>query len=258
MNKRISFSTAGLYPRDTLESIKLLKNMGYYEVEIMPQCKYEITKEFAKKVSNEGIHVSSYHFPLVLFSTFYNQYFGMVEESKEMCKELAQSGNMLGTEFIVIHPPYNGKYEDKVLRETVINNIRYLAEVCADQGIKVALENNPDSKAKSPEGLLKEIKTINHANVYPMVDTTESYEAGVDPVEFINKVDPKHMHLSDYKGESKHILPGFGEFDWEDIVESLKKFNYNGCYVIEPSYRYMTDDVCDKLANLKTFFDNLI
>ncbi len=45
--RRISFSTAGLYPRDTIDSLALLAKAGYREAELMPQCREETAPAFA-------------------------------------------------------------------------------------------------------------------------------------------------------------------------------------------------------------------
>ncbi len=259
LKNRISFSTAGMYPRDTYHSVKILSETGFKEVEIMPQCRFETTPDFAERISGIDIHVTSYHYPLVLFSTFYNEYGGMIEENKTICRNLADSAGILNSNFIVIHPPYNNANDSKDdISDVVVGNIRFLADVCFDRGVKIALENNPNSNADNPNGLLQMLGIISHRNVFPMVDVTESYEAGIDPVDFIDKTKPKHMHLSDYKGSKKHILPGEGDFDWKGIILKLKNQNYDGSLVIEPSYRYMREDFMEKLSKQKSFFENLL
>ncbi|HDK26038.1 MAG TPA: hypothetical protein ENG48_02950, partial [Candidatus Atribacteria bacterium] len=67
---KISFSTAGLYPRDTIEAFKIIKDCGINYAELMPQDISETTIDFAKEVIGKdiGLKVSSIHFPLILSS----------------------------------------------------------------------------------------------------------------------------------------------------------------------------------------------
>lgn len=253
---RISFSTAALYPRSSKTSLSLLASCGYKEAELMPQCLYETTPAFGRDVSNLGLRVSSIHFPLCFFSIFYNPYHGMIKEAEEMMDNLLESGRIMGTEVIVIHPlPEMEGFRREIFYEPVIGNIKKFATKAEKEKIVIALENNPNTRGKSSEGLLKIIEEIDHPNLKPMVDSTESWEAGIEPEEFIEKVKPIHLHLSDFKEKYKHLPIGEGKGDWEEIVKTIYSINYEGIYVIEPAYRYYTGDIKEKLINNKLFLE---
>jgi len=192
----VSFSTAALFPRDTLDAMRLLKKAGFNHVELMPQCLYETGPEFAEEAVNTGIGAGSIHFPLVFFSMLYNP----CDRTKEA-------------------------------------------------GINVALENSHRGITRDPEGLLQTVREIGRENLGPMLDVTESREAGIDPVEFLSNVKPVHIHLSDYGDTRKHLPVGKGSLDWEAIIDSLKDKGYEGLLVIEPSYRYFLENALEELKN---------
>jgi sugar phosphate isomerase/epimerase len=255
---RISFSTAALYPRLSLEALKLLNNAGFKEAELMPQCYHETTPEFAKEVKKLEIRVSSIHFPLSYFSVLYNPYEGMVKEAKNLVDDLLLAGEIMGTDVIVIHAlPYMEEVKKEIFYDVITENIKYLASKGKEKNIKIALENNPNTLGRTPEGLLDEVKRIDHDNVQPMVDTTESWEADIEPEIFISKTRPVHLHLSDYKGDVKHLPLGEGKGNWEMIFNTIKSIDYSGIYVIEPAYKFYIDDVVNKVRNAKNFIENI-
>ncbi len=256
---RLSFSTAGLFPRDSLESLKLVEKSGFQYAELMPQCRRETKPDFAHEILRETkIRVGSIHFPLVFFPVFYNPYPGMIEEARELIDDLVKSASILQTEVIVIHPPY---FTDDTTREifhsAIIENIVYLCEKAKECGTKVALENSPKG-GRDAEEMLDVIREVRHENLFPMIDTTEAVESGEDPVEMIKALDVIHMHVSDHKGEKKHIMPGKGSLNWSDIVSVLKEKDYRGLIVVEPSYRYLLEDPVGEMKKVLEFLSKLL
>jgi sugar phosphate isomerase/epimerase len=259
---RLSFSTAGLYPIDTIEALKLVSQSGFEEAELMPQCYREITDVFAfqthKQLKESGcrIKVSSIHFPLVLFASFYNLYGGMRKETEGLCEHIVASAVIYGTEIIVIHAPNKMSQEEvHTYGEAVYENIRYLCDTASDFGITIALENNPKTVTDTPEHLRETAAFLNRGNLKPMLDTTEASEASIQPIEFVKKIPLCHLHLSDHAGNTKHIIPGMGEQNWQEFFELTKEKNYTGIYVAEPSYRFMCESPKESLLQVRRFFD---
>ncbi|HQQ64822.1 MAG TPA: sugar phosphate isomerase/epimerase [Thermotogota bacterium] len=259
---RISFSTAGLYPIESIEALKLVSQSGFSEAELMPQCYHEITESFAikarKNLKEMGtpLRVSSIHFPLVFFSTFYNMYPGMRKEAERLSEKVAACASIFGTEVIVVHAPDKPKPGDlSEYSETVIHNIRYLCWVCEEMGITVALENNPKTIADTPPHWREAAALIDCPNLKPMLDTTEASEAGIQPIAFVDETPCAHYHLSDHSGVVKHLLPGEGDQDWPLFFEKNAKNGYRGIYVAEPSYRFVSGNPIENLAKVRRFFD---
>jgi sugar phosphate isomerase/epimerase len=141
---RVSFSTAALYPRPSLESLSLLGKTGYSEAELMPQCMEETKPEFAKETVKTGIWVSSIHFPLAFFSILYNPYPGMMKEARIMAEEMTRSAEIMKSEVVVVHAlPKMDAVKARIFEEPVIEVLRTLADELESAGVKLAVENNP-------------------------------------------------------------------------------------------------------------------
>ncbi|MCE5256421.1 MAG: sugar phosphate isomerase/epimerase [Spirochaetaceae bacterium] len=242
--KMYSFSTAALFPRTAEESLRLIKGAGFSFAELMPQCFADIGDEVLRAAEKNGIQVASVHYPLVLFSMLYNAGEGMVPETRTLGRKITAFCRQLGCTVLVVHPhePVKEKAMKTRLEDPIIGNLRALADECGRNSLILAVENSPKGPGRTPEGLLEYVRELGEGRewVKPMVDTTESCEAGIAPEKFISVVHPVHMHISDHAGEAKHIPAGEGESDWVAIRESLK--DYRGFRTLEPSYRFYLDE----------------
>jgi len=255
--KKYAFSTAALYPLDSAESLKMIGDAGFKYAELMPQCFSDVSDDFASRALDTGVRVSSIHYPLAMFAMLYTSHPGMSRDGCEFGRRLVRMAEKLGTEVIVIHPHIPGDPKNKErLEQPVIDNIKYLADICLDKGITLGMENSPKGPARTATEMLAYIASFDgHPAIKPVVDTTEACEAFQDPGEFIKTVKPAHLHLSDHKGEVKHLPAGEGELDWNYIKSTLD--GYTGYYTLEPSYRFYLEDTKDKLKKSYQFISEL-
>lgn len=256
--RRVAFSTGALYPRDSAEALKLLAQAGFEYAELMPQCRADTQPDFARKVKGV-IKVAAVHYPLVFFPVLYNPHPGMIAESRTLSRDLVASAAILGTEVIIIHAgnPVSEAERKAGLEEPVLDNLRDLATLAQAEGIRIALEHNPKTAAGVPEELLAYNAKLDHPGITPMVDVTESFEADIDPVVFINKVKPCHTHLSDHKGNVKHIPAGEGDADWPGIRKALESQGYAGLWCLEPMWRFYLGEALPALVKAKAFMEGL-
>lgn len=251
--EKISFSTGGLYPRLSIDALGLLENAGYSLAEFMPQCTYETTPDFAKEVKKLNIKIDSIHYPLVFFGILYNQYPGMVIESKKLTDNLVDMGTEMESRVIVIHPEVSGG----TIVPEVLESLNYLCEVSEKAGIQIVLENHPKG-GNTPEQLTAAAELIGYKNMRYMMDVTESWECDVDPMEFVEKLNLDHLHLSDFSKKGKHQPPGEGDIKWKEIFAALKKKNYIGTYCIEPMWPYYKEDAAEKLITARKFIESCL
>lgn len=262
---RYSFSTAALYPRTAAESLSLIARAGFLHAELMPQCFADASPSFAHDAARFKIHVASIHYPLAMFAMLYNANPGMIAEAKTFAQGLVALCAALGTEILVIHPHevQTDTSLKQALEEPMRENILYLVHLCEQKNITVVVENNPKGVGRTPEGLREYIASLGNASIKPMVDTTEACEAGFDPAEFIRKTHPAHVHLSDHRGEKKHIPAGEGYTDWRAVRNALNALQgyegqeFRGYYTLEPSYRYYLADPENGLAQAYDFVSGL-
>ncbi|MEM1552140.1 MAG: sugar phosphate isomerase/epimerase family protein [Candidatus Bathyarchaeia archaeon] len=261
----IAFSTAALFPRPTLTALELIQACGFPFAELMPQCRHETRPSFAIMFARKKFRVEiwSVHFPLVFSPIFYNPYNTMQQEAAILIKDIVRMSAALGAKIIVIHPP-NDMPEDlkRLFERPIIQNIRRLCDNAAEHGIAIAIENSPSSQCKSPTGMLKFLSTLEHENAYPMLDTTEAVEAGYDPVDFLQTIDPIHLHVSDHSATAQHLPVGEGLIEWEKFFRVLRAKHYSKGLVVEPAYRYFLSykkekEIIQKIQKMKYFIINI-
>ena len=253
--ERFSFSTGALYPYESETALKMIHDAGFPRAELMPLALSDCSEESTKKFEKTGILLGSIHYPLVLFGLLYNCQKTMIGDSLKYLKELLTMGQRLDCHVLVLHPhdPPSLKGYYNLLERPVIDNIRRHADICAEMGFTVAMENHPRT-APTAAALKDYIAVLDHPNIKPMVDTTEVKEADGDPVEFIRGVKTCHMHMSDF-GTMKHLPAGEGNFDWKAIRKALDDQDYQGFYTLEPAYKFYMTDVENKLKKAYRFLE---
>jgi sugar phosphate isomerase/epimerase len=204
------------------------------------------------------VKVASIHYPLAFFAMFYNPHPGMVAETRVMNRDLVESAAILGSEMIVIHAHNEGDpSRRKTLEQPILDNMLDLAGLAEKEGITVALENNPKTAAGTAEKLLAYVRALDCPSILPMVDVTESFEAGIDPVEFLTVVRPCHLHLSDYRDNEKHVPAGEGSLDWTQIAARIKAWGYKGLWTLEPMWKHYYGDSDVALRRARDFAEIL-
>ncbi|HEY9055079.1 MAG TPA: sugar phosphate isomerase/epimerase family protein [Rectinemataceae bacterium] len=256
-----SFSTAALFPRTASDSLKLVAQAGFQFAELMPQCFAESRESFALEAEKSGLRVASVHYPLAMFSLLYNASPGMAAEARSFGTGLVKLCSALQARVLVVHPhePAKDPAYRELLEKPIRDNLKALGDECGAAGITLAVENNPKGPGRTAEGLLEYIRSLGAGPAaHPMVDTTEAVEAAQDPAEFIRAVNPWHTHLSDHKGEAKHIPAGQGENDWKAIRSALVDTGYSGVLTLEPLYRFYLDDPVTRLRGDLEFIRSLM
>jgi len=250
---RISFSTAALYPRDTIEALEIIKDCGINYAELMPQDISETTTDFAKEILGKdiSIKVSSIHFPLILSSFYYSCYPKMQTTTRKIIDGLIETAELLGVEIIVSHglPLFKDGYKEKLFYPTILENINYLANKADEKGINIALENGPNYNTRTPFSHNDFIKEFSQKNIGAVIDTTESCEAHQDIFDFLKNVDNIiHLHISDFaKIKGKHLILGEGEINWGRFFSELNAKKFNGYVVIEPLCKYFLENPKEKI-----------
>ena len=256
MTDRYAFSTGALYPLESDHALTLLKEAGFSHAELMPQAFGDIGDKATLRFEKTGIHISSIHYPLAMFAMLYSAHPTMSAEGRQLSKDIVTMSKRMNTEYIVIHPTNAYPKEQKdMLEKPILDNIRYLVDLCDQADIQVAIENYPTGVGQYPNTLHEYIESLDMPSVKPMVDTTEVCEGGGDPVEFLQMIEPCpcHLHLSDFGNGKKHLPAGEGSIDWLGVSKVLHERNYAGYYTLEPSYRYYLTDIPMKLRSAYEF-----
>jgi sugar phosphate isomerase/epimerase len=139
-----SFSTAALFPRESADALRIVRDAGFSNAELMPQCLSDVTKASIHAFKRIGIRIASIHYPLAFFSMLYTPHVSMRNDGRNFSRNLLCLGEALGTEVLVVHPhvPTKRGYDD-LLDAPVIENLLWLADECEKHGILMAMENSP-------------------------------------------------------------------------------------------------------------------
>ena len=253
---RYSFSTGALFPLETADAFRMVRDAGFSHVEMMPQAFSDVSESSTRLYETIGLHLNSVHFPLAMFGMLYTAQHSMREDGRRFSLDILKMCQRLDTHILVVHPhePTHCKGFEALLEQPVVENLLWLADACEQHGVLMAMENSPKTCATS-RMLLDYVEKLNHRNIRPMVDTTEACEAGQDPVAFVRDVKPCHLHMSDFNLTSKHLPAGKGDIDWAGIRQALREQEYQGIYTLEPTYRFYLDEVAAKLREAHDFLE---
>lgn len=255
---RYAFSTGALFPYETVDALKLIRDAGFHRAEMMPQSLRDASEKYTWDYERAGVHVYSVHYPLFAFGLLYTVHESAMDDGRKYSKELLLMCRRLGTQVLVVHPHaaflkgYEARFE-----APVVENLKWLADLAQEHGVLVAMENSPKS-CRNPQLLNEYVAMLNHPNIRPMVDTTEACEAGEDPVTFLRGVKNCHIHMSDFKDPVKHLPAGEGDIDWQGVKRALADQGYKGMYVLEPAYRFYLDEVENRLRRAYEFISGLM
>ena len=155
-----------------------------------------------------------------------------------------RSAAVLGADQIVVHAV--GDERDRDFTEFNLEFYRSLAPVCAEAGIRVAVENlfrrDPkrncfEGRLGTPEKLTAFLEQLDPRYFTACVDLGHAALTGQEPEEFLSGMDGDvlgalHVHDNDYRGDS-HRLPWNGDFRWDEIVKALARIGYRGDLTLE-------------------------
>lgn len=202
-------------------------------------------KEYAKKLREHldevGIFCNQAHAP---FTFKYGMEKNISEQKYLWMVHALESASILGATNIVVHSvnvPEGVSFEEY--------NVQYYKSFipyCEKFGIHIAVENlfNRDTKRKritgklgSPAELNSIVEKINSPWVVACVDIGHAALTGYEPEDFIKGMNPNilkalHVQDNDYI-DDRHILPYTGQLNWEAIMSSLKKADYDGDLTFE-------------------------
>ncbi|MCX5810203.1 MAG: hydroxypyruvate isomerase [Proteobacteria bacterium] len=120
----------------------------------------------------------------------------------------------------------------KIVRETLVNNLRFAAETLAEANIRLLIESLntkdiPGFYLSSTMDVLSLIRDVNHPNVFYQYDIyhmqvmegnlTETIRRHIDTI--------GHIQIADNPGRHE---PGTGEINFENLFRFIDEIGYNG------------------------------
>ncbi|MCC7492583.1 MAG: sugar phosphate isomerase/epimerase [Fimbriimonadaceae bacterium] len=113
---------------------------------------------------------------------------------------------------------------------------RELADKCAQQHCRLAIEPQPGLVVRSAEDLVKILKSCNHPNVAANLDLVHATLSADDLSWAVFQLGSKlaHVHVADaVNGTHQHLVPGEGQIDFDEVRDVLESAGYSGPLVID-------------------------
>ncbi len=205
----------------------------FYDVLDYPHCAGEISR----KARENGVEISSVHLPFGPFAQLDPASRDaevrklIVEKQTELMKAAADAGVGIA----VIHPsgePYKDEERAELL-EIACGTISMLTDAAVSAGITLALENLPRTcLCRTRDEMLYFLDRIPNLRVcYDMNHCL--LESNIDYIKAVGRRIVT-LHISDYDFiDERHLLPGRGLNNWEEIINTLEEVDYKGRFLYE-------------------------
>lgn len=249
----IGISTGILHRMDLIESLKLIKEAGFDNIEVWARGEeegkfvhydyhdWDYTRRLKGKLEELALRVVSLHAPFsqemdISQVDEEKRKFAVSEIKKAIDVLLFLEGNIL-----VFHPSTAPSHFENLIQKMyrlsqAKKSIDEVLEYCQDKPVRLALENQlPHILCGYSVDLLKLVWEINSQKLGICFDTSHANlaENVCDVVKkFKNWV--ISLHVSDNLGSSdEHNLPGRGNINWQIFVNTLKLIDYKGVFMLE-------------------------
>lgn len=235
---------AGMYMLALDDFVRVAREHNFDAVELvsLPVIHTGILSRVSSKIRQaiKGFGWTSFHLPLgeiniaALHPGIRSQSLREMRRTIELCARL-------GIKQVVSHPGNFGSMPDIYLlledltRAVAEKSVLELAEQCRELDIGLAVENLHRNEPLFQKPA--EFKHLLDAGVGFVLDTVHAYEAGVDPVEFIDTYEKslKEVHLTDgvLRDAVSHLPIGAGEVDCIEVLRRLQSMDFGGPIIFE-------------------------
>lgn len=158
---------------------------------------------------------------------------------EEMMRRSVLAGEILGVEYMVVHP-FSVIENDQLLpEETHRANVEYFRRWHAffhEHHLGMAIENmNNLSRIPSPfaniDNLIAVIDEINEPDVGACLDTGHANTSGYNPADCVYQLGQRlratHINDNHAGNRDEHIAPFMGTIDWPALVRALRDIGYS-------------------------------
>lgn len=208
----------------------------YMEISVPTEKYDELNYESIKKWSEQyGVKIWSFHLPFLPFQKLDISRDDLAQETIKYLKTLIDKATDIGIDKFVIHAsgePIEEK--DRPLRMACAKRSLFeLAEYAKEKNAIILVEDLPRTCIGRDSSDILDLLSA-HPDLRVCFDT--NHLLSEDLCEFIEKVGDKIVstHISDYDFvNERHWLPGEGKIDWQELINELKKVNYNEMWLYE-------------------------
>jgi len=279
-------SSAASYLKLYDERFSHLKELGYDTLDVslsnMDSDFYKSSTEMEKycteiryAAEKNGLVVSQVHGPWPTDET--------TKEGIERCWDCMHKAvygcHLLGSEHLVIHPQmpfgWGGDTDPDYAEQLTVDLMTDLIPDCEKYNVIVCLENMPfrNQRISSMKYIVRAVEKVNSQYVGICLDTGHCNYLNEDITEnvYLAKSYLKVLHIHDNRKHSDaHLLPLFGNINWEAFAKALADIDYRGAlsletgnmnisYIGKPvieAYEKLTYEIINRIRQMVAEFKN--
>lgn len=235
-----------------LESLKVIKNLGFDGVEIsylrkdfspIPLAEMPVS-EIREKTDALGLGPNSVsmHGDFVYDDSVFNR-----------LKQVIPVVHDFGTDILITNGPVK-KTGDAVEWENMLSRTKKLVEIAESHDVILAIEFEPNFVVGSTADLIRLFDAIPSPNLAANLDLGHVFLCDPQPLQSIAQLGGKivHCHIEDMpKGTHDHRLPGDGDMDIPAFLRALRDVGFKGGMALD-LYAYDYEVVaCDAVKALR-------
>lgn len=236
----IGVSTATFYPKDTLDSIDIIGQSGFKNIEIFVNTESEYERDYAQKLKEKlkyyGISVTSVHpYTAILEGIyFFSDYTKRTDDAIKIYTRYFEYANFMEAKFFTFHGEGNflaSFTENKANRD--LETYKRLSNKACEKGIYLAQENVVRCNSQNIDFLENLYEKV--PNLKFTLDIKQARRAKVDVFDYVDVMRDKlcNIHANDYTQEKDCVLPGMGIFNYDLLINKIKNYNYSGDLLLE-------------------------
>ena len=152
--------------------------------------------------------------------------------------------------------PEGFKWDD--LRNIVLSQLKKSSDIATEHGLDFAIEMRAGDFISSVDGTIALFKDTGKENIGMVYDIAHAHAISEYLDLGMYKLDKylKLVHLSDNDGTRPyHYQPGKGDIDFKNIINTLKKIDYDGYLVVDISG---IDNIVEEAKKMKVMLENMI
>jgi len=257
-------------------ALRHIRDAGFSEVEIEADKIHLDPRLFPRSelphlrkiLQNLGLHPDSVHAPIdgvdlcTPYADWRRRTLSLLVDMLEYCSAIE-------CPIMVVHPNHSESLSigREAMRKNSVEALKELIGRAENLGVKVALENMIDKANGRFGGRVSDLREIiddigsasvgicfdtGHANLFLSRSITQEEEIA-EGGEYLWTL---HIHDNDGK-EDRHWPPGDGCIDWDQVIRSLRKVNYQGVFMMEVQERGNPDELAKtSLQNARKILGN--
>ncbi|MCR4620549.1 MAG: sugar phosphate isomerase/epimerase [Clostridiales bacterium] len=250
------------------ECVRLCAEAGFEEIDYSPDFSgegwLEETEGAAKASARYSIKISQCHAPF----NFYKK--EALERFTELLDRAAEGAKILGVQNLVFHfdeyhPPKGTCFDSSAALKNAYEVLAPAIEKTLSFGINAALENTFEDHyrvgADERSHLCSEISELEAAlDMFNDPCVTCCWDFGHAHLQFGDRqaemlrrigkrISCTHVH-DNYYGKDLHLLPFYGQVDWETLIPTLSACGYTGPLAFEAGYGRFPDELIPEFMRL--------